>query len=224
MRNNVAIIIPAFNEESSILNIIEKSLLYGDPIVVDDGSTDQTKKIVINKGVEILTHNLNLGYDEALSTGLKYAFKNGYEFAITIDADGQHNPEIIKIFSENLKKGDDLVLGYRDEMQRVAENLFSFISKIIWKVKDPLCGMKGYRLSLIKDHGPINTFDSYGTEFAMRLVKKDIKFSEVHVITNKRLDDSRIGGTFFTNIKIIQILLTLLFGLGTNSGNICGKS
>ena len=53
MTNNVAIIIPAFNEESSISNIIEKSLLYGDPIVVDDGSTDQTKKIVINKGVEI---------------------------------------------------------------------------------------------------------------------------------------------------------------------------
>ena len=216
MTNNVAIIIPAFNEESSISNIIEKSLLYGDPIVVDDGSTDQTKKIVINKGVEILSHNCNLGYDEALSTGLKYAFENGYEFAITIDADGQHNPEIIKIFSENLKQGNDLVLGYRDKMQRVSENFFSVISKIVWKVKDPLCGMKGYRLSLIKDYGPIKTFNSYGTEFAMRLVKKNIKFSQVYVITNNRLDNSRIGGTFFTNLKIIQILFILLIGLRTD--------
>ena len=211
MKSNVAIIIPAFNEEFSILNVIKKSLRYGDPIVVDDGSIDQTRNIAIDQGIEILVHKKNFGYDEALSTGLHHALDKGYEFAITIDADGQHNPEIIKIFSDELMNGNDLVLGYRDKMQRISENLFSFVSKTLWKVKDPLCGMKGYRLSLIKDYGPIKTFNSYGTELSIRLLRKDIKFSQVYVKTKKRVDNSRIGGVFFTNLKIIQILFVLLF-------------
>lgn len=211
MKSNVAIIIPAFNEEFSILDVIKKSLIHGDPIVVDDGSIDQTRNIAISQGVETLVHKKNIGYDEALSTGLYHALENGYEFAITIDADGQHNPEIIKIFTDELMNGSDLVLGYRDKMQRISENLFSFISKNLWKVKDPLCGMKGYRLSLLKDYLPIKTFNSYGTELSIRLLRKDIKFSQVFVKTNKRVDNARIGGVFFTNLKIIQILFVLLF-------------
>jgi glycosyltransferase involved in cell wall biosynthesis len=213
MKSNVAIIIPAFNEETSIANMVKKSLRYGDPIVVDDGSIDQTMDLAINQGAKTLVHKKNLGYDEALSTGLNYALRKGYKFAITIDADGQHNPEKIKIFSNDLENGIDLVLGYRDKMQRISEFLFSFVSKFLWKVRDPLCGMKGYRLSLIKDYGPFKTFNSYGTEFSIRLLRKNIKFSQVYIKTNKRADYPRIGGIFFTNLKIMHILFMLLFKL-----------
>ena len=211
MKNNVAIIIPALNEENSISSVINKSSFYGDPIVVDDGSTDQTRLIAIKKGAKLLVHKKNLGYDEALFTGLKYALKKGYKFAVTIDADGQHNPELIKKFSNDLSKGFDLVLGYRDKMQRFSEFLFSFIAKLIWGIRDPLCGMKGYRLNLINNYGPFKSFNSYGVEFAIYLLSKKIKFSQIHIKTNNRSDNSRMGGVFFTNVKIMKILLIILF-------------
>lgn len=210
MQNDLAVIIPAYNEESSISEVIVNSLNYGDPIVVDDGSVDQTKHIAIKKGAKLLSHKKNFGYDEALYTGLKYASFKGYKFAITIDADGQHDPKLIETFSFELTNGADLVLGFRDKKQRISEKFFSFVSNFLWKVKDPLCGMKGYRLSLLEKYPPFKTFNSYGSEFAIKLVKKKICYSQVFLKISKRLDDSRMGGIFFTNFKILSILLIML--------------
>ena len=92
------IIIPALNEEKTIKKIIQKAKIFGDVLVVNDGSKDNTKDIAIKNGVSVISHNINLGYDKAINSGLEFFIKKKYKYVITIDADGQLPPNYIKLF------------------------------------------------------------------------------------------------------------------------------
>ncbi|MDR2830486.1 MAG: glycosyltransferase family 2 protein [Methanobrevibacter sp.] len=109
---NVIIIIPAFNEEDNIKDVASKSLEYGDVLVVDDGSTDNTKKNARSSGAKVISHENNKGKGFAIKTGIKEALKHPYEVFIFIDGDGQHDPNLIQDF---MKKMDscDIVIGSR---------------------------------------------------------------------------------------------------------------
>ena len=103
--NNVWAVIPAYNEEKNIANIVKKTKKYvNDVVVVDDGSKDKTKELGEKAGAVVLRHILNLGKGAALKTGCDYAFKRGAEYVIALDADAQHNPYDIPRFIEKLKK------------------------------------------------------------------------------------------------------------------------
>ena len=69
------IIIPAFNEEKTIKKIIQKVKIFGDVLVVNDGSKDKTKDIALKNRVSVISHNTNLGYDQAINSGLDYFIK-----------------------------------------------------------------------------------------------------------------------------------------------------
>lgn len=113
----ILIIIPAFNEGNGIDHVIRKirELYYFiDVLVIDDGSSDDTRIKSKAAGAKVISHPFNMGYGIALQTGYKYAVLNNYEFVIQLDGDGQHDPECIKRFLEELKKNDaDLILGSR---------------------------------------------------------------------------------------------------------------
>jgi glycosyltransferase involved in cell wall biosynthesis len=212
MRNNqIAAVIPAFNESISIGDVVKNASKYIDIIVVDDGSIDNTEQVAKINGAIIVKHHFNEGYEKALSSGLDHALLLGYKYAITLDADGQHNPEIINLFIERINQGDDLVIGVRDRFQRYGEKVFSFVGKKIWKITDPLCGMKAYNLELLKHYGPFDSLKGVGAEFSIKLSNAGIKFSEVNLVTKPRLDSSRYGSGIGINVKIIFALLRLLF-------------
>ena len=143
------LVIPALNEAASIASVVSAALSYGQPIVVDDGSSDGTGELARAAGALVVTHEVNRGYDEALASGLSFAIKKGFDFAITLDADGQHQPYILGEFVAKLIGGADVVIGYRDRHQRFAEYVFSVIAQFFWGIADPLCGMKGYRLGFL---------------------------------------------------------------------------
>ena len=69
------IIIPALNEEKTIKKIIQKTKIFGDVLVVNDGSIDETKKIAKKNGVMVISHKINLGYDQAINSGLEFFVK-----------------------------------------------------------------------------------------------------------------------------------------------------
>ena len=69
------IIIPALNEEKTIKKIIQKAKIFGDVLVVNDGSIDKTKNIAKKNGVSVISHNINLGYDQAINSGLEFFVK-----------------------------------------------------------------------------------------------------------------------------------------------------
>lgn len=203
----VAAVLPALNESASIVAVVRAIGSYAQPIVVDDGSTDGTGLLAKGAGAEVVTHLRNLGYDYALESGLLRAINLGFDFAITIDADGQHDPTLLQRFIESLENGADFVIGVRDRHQRWSESLFAFVGKYLWKLDDPLCGMKGYRIELLRKSIPLLTYRSVGTELALRAARSQCKVVQVPIATRKRSGESRFGRGLKANLVIFKALL-----------------
>lgn len=113
--NGITVIIPARDEEVSIGSMVLKTKKYADHvIVVDDGSIDDTAEIARIAGAEVIRHPKNKGKGEALKTGFYAAFNNGTKIIVTIDADGQHDPdEIPKVVAPISSLGVNMVIGSR---------------------------------------------------------------------------------------------------------------
>ncbi len=165
------IIIPVFNEEKYINDVINKvkeniDLATTDIVVIDDGSTNGTSQILkkIEK-IKIITHPQNQGYGKSLIDGFNYAIENGYKYVITMDCDKQHEPERIKNFIKVIKvKNIDIVSGsrymdFKSEMiSKVPQDRFKINRKITEKLNkitkynltDAFCGFKAYKISALK--------------------------------------------------------------------------
>jgi len=111
----VVVIIPAFNAERSIGNVVAGAReQMEDVVVVDDGSVDRTGEAAREAGAHVLRHPANRGKGAALKTGFAYALENGFDAVITLDADGQHLPrEIPKFLECRAQSGADLIIGGR---------------------------------------------------------------------------------------------------------------
>lgn len=209
--NEIAVVIPAFNESRAISDVVAGVFRYGVPIVVDDGSTDGTALLAERAGAVVVRHPENRGYDAALESGLFKALKLGFEYAVTLDADGQHFPQTLQAFKTQLLNGADLVVGNRDHRQRIAESVFSIIGNVLWGMPDPLCGMKGYRLRHLVWLGHFDSYRSIGTEFAIRCARSRMDIRYVPVPTRKRAGSSRFGSGLRPNYRIFRALLIGLF-------------
>lgn len=108
------IVIPAYNEELTIGSVVALSKKYGDVLVVDDGSLDRTSEVAGACGAIVIRHETNKGKGQAIKTGFEYGISEGYDVVVTIDADGQHNPDEIPKLLEPIVNGDaDFVIGSR---------------------------------------------------------------------------------------------------------------
>ena len=110
---NIVAIIPAYNEEKALADVIEPTLRYVDKvIIVDDGSVDNTAEVALKAGAELISHDTNLGKGEALKSGFKAVDDDS--LIVAIDGDGQHNPnEIPYLIEPIIEDGADLVNGSR---------------------------------------------------------------------------------------------------------------
>lgn len=111
------IIVPAYNEEANIErtieDILEKSKQF-DYIVINDCSTDHTKEICEKNHYNIINLPINLGIGGAVQTGYQYAIEQGYDMAVQVDGDGQHDPEFLERMADYLDKNQlDMVIGSR---------------------------------------------------------------------------------------------------------------
>ncbi|ATY86168.1 glycosyl transferase family 2 [Kyrpidia spormannii] len=113
----VLVIIPAYNEEKTVGQVVRRALgaLEGvDVLVVDDGSRDATADVARRAGARVLRLPFNLGIGGAMQTGYRYAWRHGYDVAVQVDADGQHNPEDLPQLLRELWRGRaDLIVGSR---------------------------------------------------------------------------------------------------------------
>jgi len=202
----IAIIIPAYNEECTISNVVKSVKKYGKVIVVNDASTDMTEKLSKDAGAIIVSHKINKGYNETLNSGFKKAIELNYDAVITFDADGQHDPDVIPVFISNLNEGIDLVLGIRPKVQRLAEFIFKFYTKNRFSWEDPLCGMKGYNLSF-RSIDNMCTYNSIGTEIALNFVKLGCSTIQIPIKVSKRKGKPKFGNILTSNILIMKALL-----------------
>jgi glycosyltransferase involved in cell wall biosynthesis len=151
------IVIPAYNAAATIADVLGR--LDGHAartVVVDDGSTDATAEIVRRLGRALLGHDRNRGVGAALKTGIRYAHNHGYDRVVTLDADGQHDPEQIGEFLQALAD-NDLVVGSRFLLEadgildvKVAPNLLAALivnDAFGVRLTDVACGYRAFRRS-----------------------------------------------------------------------------
>jgi len=101
--DKICILIPAYNAQETLGFVLKKIEPFKiDTVVVDDGSSDETKRVVLENKAHLVGHPLNLGKGAALRTGFQYILQRDYQVIITLDADGQHDPSeipsLLKIF------------------------------------------------------------------------------------------------------------------------------
>ena len=135
------------------MDAVKKSNPLFDILVVNDGSTDATAHIARQKGAMVLDVPFNIGYGGAIQTGFRFAAEYGYDFVVTLDGDGQHDPESVNILMETLKREKvDVVIGSRfitglyrmGLLRRIGARLFSVIARLYTgaKISDPTSGFQ----------------------------------------------------------------------------------
>jgi len=206
----IAILIPAFNEEKTIADVIQGALRFGDVFVSDDGSTDKTAEVAEKSGATILSQGKNHGYDSALNFGYQSIRDKRYFGLVTIDADGQHNPDDVELLVEGLLHGFDIVVGIRPKKARVMESVFGIITNSLWGVKDPLCGMKAYNVKVLRDKEPLGTYNSIGTEILMFSLVSGLKVKSIPINGGNRNGHPRFAGRLRANHLIGMALLVAL--------------
>ena len=156
-KEKVIAVIPAYNEEKTVAEIVRKTRKYVDKvIVVDDCSADRTGKLAKEAGAEVIRHETNGGLGRSLKTGFEGALKEKADVVISIDADGQHRPEDIPRFLKALE-GADFVIGKRDISKYPAIKKFGNwglrgLTNLICgtKIVDTESGYRAIRAELLK--------------------------------------------------------------------------
>jgi len=154
-------IIPCFNEEIAIGSIILKAKRYVDEVlVIDDGSIDDTVKIAKEAGANVISHKYNKGKSAAIKTGFRYALDKDFDYVITIDGDGQHNPtEIPVVLGNVVNNGHDISIGFRSgngtEMpmwRRVGKRVLDYATSFGngGFVTDSQCGFRAFNKKAVK--------------------------------------------------------------------------
>ena len=206
----IAIVIPAYNESSTIQNLIYSVSKYGIVIVVDDGSTDNTAYLAKIAGANVISQS-NKGYDKAISAGFEFASKKGCKYVLTIDADGEHDPHNLPLFIRQLQLGFDVVVGIREEKRRYSELIFAVYTNIRFNIYDPLCGLKAYTIKLYNDYGFFDSYNSIGTELLLFAASAKKNVAQIKLAGCVKREDSRFGNSIYGNYKIYRSLIIHLF-------------
>ena len=143
----ISAVVPAYNEEKRIGDVINRTKKYVDEIiVVDDCSSDNTAPVARNSGAEIIPNDKNIGYIESIKRGFRKATG---DIIVTMDADGEHNPEEIPDLLKPILSGKaDVVLGKRIKIPRISERFLNWITNFRIKVEDSGTGFRAIKKGL----------------------------------------------------------------------------
>jgi glycosyltransferase involved in cell wall biosynthesis len=205
-RFRIAIVIPALNESTSIGTVVGAASRFGPVVVVDDGSTDDTAAIAASAGAHVVRLERNRGYDGAIDAGFGHAATLDADAIVTLDADGQHDPQLLPRFIAELEEGAEVVIGVRDRTQRLAEKLFARVASKRWSIRDPLCGMKAYRITVYRALGHFDSYRSIGTELALFAASRGFLISQLPFMTRDRVGIPRFGRRLVGNWRIFRAL------------------
>lgn len=220
------IIIPAFNEEHSIGNVIDKindTVPGAHVLVVDDASRDRTRKIARQKGVMLISHTFNLGYGGALQSGFRVAVKRSYDFAVTIDADEQHDPLYIKnLIDARRESSANVVIGSRfigngyniGVFKKIGIFVLSKITRLYTGVliTDPTSGFQlldrsAFSFLAGEESYPLDYPDA---NIIMLLHKKKFRIVETRVKMFQRLDGKSMHSGLKPVLYVLKMFLAII--------------
>lgn len=228
------VVLPAYNEKETIATVLQETrdaFSFADMIVVDDGSEDETASIAEAAGTMVIRHPFNLGYGAALQTGFRFAVRRGYDFVVTMDADGQHIPSSIHNLVAAMA-GDraDIVIGSRfinggydaGLARRMGIWLFSLVARAYTgiNITDPTSGFQLLNRSVFSflaegDNYPLDYPD---VNIIMALHKRRFRIVEtpVAMVPSKTGQSMHSGlSPLFYVIKMwLAIIMVLVRGRG----------
>ena len=194
-RSTIAAVIPAFNEEKHIADVVHRARAKIDNVlVVDDGSADATAERAREAGAEVIVHPQNRGKGEAIRTGMRHWQERNFDWVLILDADAQHRPEEIGRFMEAAMSPTQprLILGNRmndvSSMPLVRRLVNRYMSNKISRVcgqdiPDTQCGFRMLHRALIPDL--LNGADRFDYETEMLIVasRKSCRIESVPIST-----------------------------------------
>lgn len=195
------VIIPAYNESASIENTvreIQNKAKGFDYVIINDCSKDNTKQICEENGFNFIDLPINLGIGGAVQTGYRYAYRNGYDMAVQVDGDGQHNPEFLEQMAEYMTKtGADMVIGSRfiekqgfqsSGTRRIGIKYFTVLIKMLTgkTITDPTSGLRLVNRDIIKMFAYDYPKDYPEPESTVAVLRLKKKVEEIPVIMRER--------------------------------------
>lgn len=205
------IIIPAFNEQECIKDTVEmirREAPDFDYVVINDHSTDNTLNILKQNQINYINLPANLGIGGAVQTGYLYAYENGYDTAVQVDADGQHDPKYLSMMLDTMKKENaDMIIGSRFIENKGFQSTFArrigitYFTKLIHMltgttITDPTSGLRMGNRKVIELFAKDYPRDYPEPESIVALLKRGMKIKEVPVMMRERQ-----GGVSSINLK-----------------------
>lgn len=221
MKSKILIIIPAYNEEENLVNVVDNIIEnYSDYdyVVVNDGSIDNTRNICIKKGYNYVDYPVNQGLTSAFRGGVYYALENDYQYIIQCDADGQHDPKYIKeMLNKAICQKSDVVIGSRYignkkpfSFRMLGSRILSLCILLITRkrITDPTSGMRLYNHRTMKI---IYSKKYFGPEpdTLVHLLKCRMKVVEIPVKMGERL----LGTSYLNITNSIKYMLHMCFSI-----------
>jgi glycosyltransferase involved in cell wall biosynthesis len=223
-------IVPAFNEEVSVGRVIDEIRAF-DPgfeiAVIDDGSIDRTAGVAADRGAYVIRLPFNLGIGGAVQTGFRFAFEHGFDVAVQVDGDGQHDPaELSKILRPVLSGEADLVVGSRfaasggeafrsSAARRVGIRIFAGVVSAIarQRVTDTTSGFRAVNRKGIALFAADYPHDYPEVEATVMCVRHKLRLREVPVEMRER-SGGRSSITALRSVYyMVKVLLAIFVGL-----------
>ena len=234
-KNKIILVIPAYNEEESILKTYKGVENYNknaeeklDVIAINDGSKDKTKEILEKNNIPHINLICNLGIGGAVQTGYKYALENGYDIAIQYDGDGQHDVNYVKDIVKPIEDNEaNMVIGSRfiekdkegfksSKARRIGINIISFFIKIKTKKKiyDVTSGFRAIDrnlMELFKEYYPVEYPEPIST---VNVLKHNYNVSEVPVVMKEREKGKSSISSWKNAYYMINVILSIILMKG----------
>ncbi len=230
MNEKILIIIPAYNEEKSILRVYQGILDYNrdnntnyDVIVINDGSIDNTKQICQENNIPVINLVQNLGIGGAVQTGYKYAYENDYDYAIQYDGDGQHEISCVKDILKPLQNNEaDLCVGSRfidksssdfksSAARRMGIRIISNLIKVTTgkRIYDVTSGFRAANKKIIDYFAHVYPLEYPEPVTNAELLKKGIKVKEVPV----KMHEREAGMSSIHTWKNVYFMINIFFSI-----------
>ena len=224
--NDVYLVVPAFNEEKTVSQIIEGIAEKGyNVILVNDGSKDKTLELAIESKrkypnqIFVVSHVINRGLGAALKTGMVVALNKGAKYIVTFDADGQHEIEDIPKVCKPLKEGEaDVVIGARpfEDMplsKSFANYIMNALTLIFYgrNVKDSQSGLRAFTAHAADVINIVSRGYGVSSEFIKEISDKNLRLAEVTITTIYTPETQNKGTDAIVGLRILTKMVIDLF-------------
>ena len=213
-KNRIVILIPSHNEIKTLKKICLNIKKLGFKIlVIDDNSNDKTSFWLKKNTFHFIKNKKKLGYEKSLIIGIKYIIKNSNDnYLITFDADGEHQVKDLKKIEKKINlENSDLIICNRNKLNRWSEYILSFLFYTIYRIKDPLSGLKAYSIDKLKIYKNKIKKNYFFVDVISFFIKKKFTITNIPINTKKRKNESDLGNDIFINVKILKITKLLFF-------------